>query len=162
PLYNWDAMRHAGYEWWRQRIRHARDLYDIVRIDHVVGLYRTYAIPVVNGGTAGFFPPDEEKQASHGRERLRASQARGGPRLRVVAEDLGSVPGWVREQLTALGIPGYKVFRWERRADEYLDPHTYPALSIATTGTHDTDTLVEWWEEMPSDERDAVLRLLGL
>ena len=32
----------------------------------------------------------------------------------VIAEDLGVVPDFVRESQHRLGIPGYKVFRWER------------------------------------------------
>ena len=69
PLYNWDALRRSDYEWWRQRIRQARELYDLFRIDHVVGLYRTYAIPVHAGGTAGFVPHDEHEQRDAGPRR---------------------------------------------------------------------------------------------
>ena len=42
PMPNWAAMRADGFELWRSRARHARTLYDVVRIDHVVGLYRTF------------------------------------------------------------------------------------------------------------------------
>lgn len=160
PLYNWAAMRAANYTWWRQRARQARMLYDIFRIDHVVGLYRTYAIPEQPGGTDGFVPRDEDAQRTQGEELLRAVLAEAGGAATVAAEDLGTVPDWVRQSLIRLAIPGYKVFRWEKRAGEYLDPRMYPALSIATTGTHDTNTLAAWWDELRGDERVAVLRAL--
>lgn len=160
PLYDWCAMRRAGYEWWRQRVRHARTLYDAFRLDHLVGLYRTYAIPEREGGTAGFVPSDEAEQHRQGDELLRAILEEAGSALQVVAEDLGSVPAWVRASLTHLGIPGYRVFRWETRDGTYIDPRTYPHLSIATTGTHDTDTLVEWWDELPEKERAGALECL--
>ena len=33
------------------------------------------------------------------------------------------------------------------------DPKKYPKVSLATTGTHDTETLKEWWESAQSGER---------
>jgi len=160
PLYNWAAMRRTGYEWWRQRVRHARGLYDIFRVDHLVGLYRTYAMPLREGGTSGFVPSDETAQRQQGNDLMRAILEEAGGAVQVVAEDLGTVPPWVRESLTQLGVPGYKVFRWEARDGRYLDPREYPELSIATTGTHDTDTLAEWWEGLTEVQRAAVVRCL--
>ena len=45
PVYNWDAMRKNGYEWWISRMRAAAGLFDIVRIDHMRGFESYYAIP---------------------------------------------------------------------------------------------------------------------
>jgi 4-alpha-glucanotransferase len=60
-------------------------------------------------------------------------------------------------------VPGCKVFRWERlwRVDRqpFVDPATYPALSVATSGTHDTEPLVTWWASAPGDERAAALAI---
>ena len=48
----------------------------------------------------------------------------------IIAEDLGVIPDFVRESLTRLGIPGYRVFRWERHwhqaGQPYRDPAEYP------------------------------------
>lgn len=161
PLYNWTAMRTSGYDWWRQRARQARDLFDLFRVDHVVGLYRTYAIPVREGGAAGFVPREHAEQAAQGHDVLVAILEEAGE-SGVIAEDLGTVPAWVRESLTHLGIPGYKVFRWEQYDGVFSDPRSYAPLSVATTGTHDTDTLVTWWETLPPGERAAVIRSLDL
>ena len=68
----------------------------------------------------------------------------------MIAEDLGTVPAFVRESLTALGVPGFKVMQWERHWDDPLqppiDPLTYPELSVATTGTHDISPLAAEFE----------------
>jgi 4-alpha-glucanotransferase len=162
PLYNWDALRRSGYEWWRQRARQARALYDLFRVDHVVGLYRTYAIPVQEGGTAGFIPRDEHEQLTQGHALLSGILEEAGTATGVIAEDLGTVPPWVRASLSQLGIPGYKVLRWERADDSYTVPRAYPPLSVATTGTHDTDTLVTWWDGLEADERTNVLSSLDV
>ena len=84
----------------------------------------------------------------------------------VIAEDLGTVPGFVREELTRLGLPGYRVLRWERQWDlkgqPFLDPTAYPALSVATSGTHDTETLATWWDALSSADRSALQMMSAL
>jgi len=162
PLYNWVALRASDFGWWRERARHARDLYDMFRVDHVVGLYRTYSIPVRAGGTAGFVPQEEDLQRTQGIGLMRAILQEANAATTVVAEDLGTVPPWVRESLVQMQIPGYRVFRWERHDHVYLDPRNYPQLSIATTGTHDTDTLSEWWRGLQDYERIAIEQAIGL
>jgi len=63
-------------------------------------------------------------------------------------------------------VPGYKVFRWERvwhlEGQPFLDPVDYPALSVATSGTHDTEPMAVWWAAAPKDEREAVLAIASL
>lgn len=162
PLYNWPAIRRSNYDWWRRRARQAGSLYDLFRVDHVVGLYRTYAIPVSEGGSAGFLPADETEQRTQGNELLSALLAEAGPTAGVIAEDLGTVPPWVRASLTVLGVPGYKVLRWEQHDGTYIDPRAYPVLSVATTGTHDTETLLGWWEGLQHHERANVVQSLDL
>jgi len=82
---------------------------------------------------------------------------------RIIAEDLGSVPAFVRESLTRLGLPGYKVVRWEREWDApgqpFRDPAGYPALAVATTGTHDTEPNATWWDGAPREDREAFAAL---
>ena len=81
----------------------------------------------------------------------------------IIAEDLGVVPDFVRESLARLSIPGYRVFRWERRWHDpgrpFKDPVDYTPVSVATSGTHDTEPLVVWWENAPVEERRAVLEI---
>jgi len=78
---------------------------------------------------------------------------------RVIAEDLGVVPDFVRASLARQGIPGYRVLRWEKDEEVFRDPAAWPAVSLATTGTHDTDSLADWYESLPAAERAALLDL---
>ena len=84
------------------------------------------------------------------------------PGAEIIAEDLGVVPDFVRESLARLPVPGYKVFRWERRwhdeGQPFSDPVDYPAVAVATSGTHDTEPMVIWWENAPREERQARAR----
>jgi 4-alpha-glucanotransferase len=158
PAYRWDVVAQSGYAWMRQRARRMAALFDAMRVDHVVGLYRTYGRRAT--GESYFSPADEDAQRRQG-ETVLATLAGGGARL--IAEDLGTVPDFVRGSLARLGIPGCRVLRWERRwhdeGQPYLDPRDYPVVSAAMTGTHDTEPLAAWWEACTSEERQAVLAL---
>jgi 4-alpha-glucanotransferase len=161
PVYRWDVMEREGFPWITERARRMADLYDLYRVDHVVGLYRTYFFPS-DGSAPGFVPPDEPAQIRNG-ERVLEIFSRGA---RVIAEDLGTVPDFVRASLARIRTPGYRVLRWERQWHEagqpFRDPAGWPAVSVATTGTHDTECLAEWWDAMPDDERGAFLALPAL
>jgi len=160
PVYRWDVMAPA-FEWLRERARRSAELYDGFRVDHLVGFYRTYVRE--RDGRAAFVPPDEPSQTAQG-ERLLALFGECG--AHIVAEDLGSVPEFVRDSMARLSVPGYKVLRWERFWKEpgkpFRDPATYPAVSLATSSTHDTETLAEWWDTAPAEERAAIAALPSL
>ncbi len=165
PIPNWNQMRAHGFKLLRARARRASSLYDLIRIDHVVGLYRTFNFGSDPDAAGTFTPADEADQRLQGEEVIHAIKQEVGARD-LIAEDLGTVPPWVRESLTRLGVPGYKVMQWERswgHADEpFLSPATYPELSLATTGTHDTEPLTVWWRAQPIAEREKFVRALGL
>jgi 4-alpha-glucanotransferase len=164
PAPRWERIRADGFALLRRRIWHARELYDFIRVDHVVGLYRTFSFGLVPGAAGGFSPAAEPEQRAQGEAVLGAILEEAGATI-VVAEDLGVIPPFVRASLSALGVPGYKVMRWEKvndgtRAEAFVSPAHYPEISLATTSTHDTDTLAEWWDAAPADERARMLALL--
>lgn len=159
PLYRWDEIERGGFRWPRDRARRSADLYDGYRVDHLVGFYRTYGNP--KDGRAPFFtPPDEPSQLALGERMLGIFREPGSE---IIAEDLGTVPDFVRASLARLAIPGFRVLRWERfwhqPGQPFREPTDYPAVSVATTGTHDTEPLVVWWEHASEDEREQVSRL---
>lgn len=158
PTYRWDAIAASDFAWLRQRARRMAALYDGFRVDHLIGFYRTYGKP--RGGTPFFTPADEARQLEQGERVLRAFQDSGAI---VLAEDLGVIPDFVRESMARLGVPGSKVLRWERHwhdpGQPFIDPAEFPPASMAITGTHDTETLVEWWERAPAEERRRALEL---
>jgi hypothetical protein len=52
----------------------------------------------------------------------------------LIAEDLGSIPPFVRESMARLDLPGLKVLRWERHWDRDGTPPIDPANSRALGG----------------------------
>ncbi len=155
----WDAVERDGFGWLRARARRSADLFDAYRIDHVVGFFRTWGRPK-NGDPPFFTPPDEAAQRALGERVLEVFRGAGAG---IFAEDLGTIPDFVRESLAALGVPGFKIFRWERRwhdaGQPFRDPTEYAPLSVAASGTHDTEALAAWWDQAPAEERQLVSAL---
>ncbi|NQW03194.1 MAG: 4-alpha-glucanotransferase [Acidobacteria bacterium] len=160
PMYRWDVVYRSEFAWLRHRAHRMAALYDGFRADHLVGFYRTYG-KVANGDTF-FSPSDEHTQQWQGEQIMRVFLESGAD---VVAEDLGTVPTFVRESIARLGIGGYKVLRWERMWDQPGQPFTapadYPGRSVATTGTHDTEPVAEWWDTAEQTERIALAELFS-
>ena len=160
PPWRWDVMAQNDFAWMRRRARRTADLFDGFRLDHLVGLYRTFIRPLDAGRRPFFAPNDEQQQRELGEKLVRLYQDCGSS---VIAEDLGTVPDFVRASLRELGVPGFKVFRWERywqQPDQpFVDPADYDEISVATTGTHDTEALATWWETMPPEDRERIVRL---
>ena len=159
PLYRWDVMARDDFSWPRHRARRSADLYDGYRVDHLVGFYRTYGNP--KDGRAPYFTPgDEASQLALGERMLGIFREPGSE---IIAEDLGTVPDFVRASLAHLRVPGFRVMRWERywhqQGQPFRDPAEYPAVSVATSGTHDTEPLMTWWNGASVDERELVNRL---
>jgi 4-alpha-glucanotransferase len=159
PVYRWDVLAQRDYDWLRNRARRNADIYDGYRVDHLVGFYRTYFRPQ-GGGEPAFVPAEQADQVKQGEAVLAVFRE---PGTEIIAEDLGVVPDFVRESLARLNVPGYKVFRWERQWDvdgqPFKDSSTYAPVSVATSGTHDTEPMVIWWEGAPRDEKEAVLAM---
>ena len=154
PVPRWDEMRDAGDPWLNQRADRSAELFDGVRVDHVVGLYRTYVRPI-DKSPPYFVPAQEAAQRAQG-ERILAVI---GEKADVLAEDLGTVPPFVRRSLGENQIPGTKVLRWEDDNGVFRDPAKFPAASLTVTGTHDTEAVAVWWEAMTEPTRRAYLKL---
>ncbi len=58
PTYNWFAMEKEGYAWWKNRFRKMADYFDAYRIDHILGFFRIWEIPMHSmQGLLGHFRP---------------------------------------------------------------------------------------------------------
>ena len=58
PTYNWDAMIEDGCAWWTRRFQNMQHFFDAYRIDHVLGFFRIWEIPVNSvHGLLGQFAP---------------------------------------------------------------------------------------------------------
>ncbi len=58
PTYNWEEMAKDGFAWWKARFRKMSEYFDAYRIDHVLGFFRIWQIPMdAVHGLLGYFNP---------------------------------------------------------------------------------------------------------
>lgn len=58
PTYDWEKMEEDGYAWWKSRLRKMSEYFDAFRIDHILGFFRIWEIPVTyKSGLMGHFSP---------------------------------------------------------------------------------------------------------
>ena len=71
------------------------------------------------------------------------------PDVKIIAEDLGHLTEEVYDLLDKCGFPGMKVlqFAFDPYRDNPYLPYNYPKNCVAYTGTHDNDTIVEWYKK---------------
>ena len=68
----------------------------------------------------------------------------------ICAEDLGLVPDCVPQVLDELGIVALKIQRSPKEAIPFYDPAKIDYMNVATTSSHDSSTLRQWWTENPA------------
>jgi len=152
PTYNWQQIAADNYTYLKEKLRYAQNFYDILRIDHVVGLFRIWSIPFNepqgNHGLHGSFDPaDEGRWEEHGRSIL--SVILHNTHMLVCAEDLGVIPWACTKTIRELGIPGNDVQRWVKdwsNRHNFLKPEEYRHTSVSMLSTHDTTNWPAWWE----------------
>ena len=152
PPYDWDAIALGNYDYIIAKLKYAQNFYDIFRIDHVVGIFRVWTIPVTdpmeNNGLYGTFDPQNpDLWAEHGRKLL--SMMIENTTMLACAEDLGTIPDCSYKVLNELGIPGIDVQRWMKHWDttyDFKDPSDYRLIALATIATHDMSGLWGWWK----------------
>lgn len=153
PLYDWHIMAADDYQWWVERLAVAAGCYHLYRIDHIVGFYRIWGIPLDLPAKDGHFVPQDIHLWIPQGETIMRMMLLNCPML-PIGEDLGTVPDEVRENLLKLGICGTKVMRWERywHGDQtFIPSKDYPPESMTTVSTHDSETLGQWWSDRPEE-----------
>ena len=155
PLYNWDAMKKDGYDWWLRRVRKCSELFDVLRIDHFRAFDSYYAIKY--GETTA---RRGQWKKGVGYEFLKLVQG-SVPDLTIIAEDLGDIPPSVLELRDKCGLAGMKIvqFAYDGNPNNSFLPQNYPEHCVAYLGTHDNDTTVGWWNSLAEWQKDVVRRL---
>ena len=147
PIYNWELMKNDGFAWWKNRVKYAFDMYDILRIDHFRGFAGYYNIPYGDTTAKG-----GKWDAAPGIELFRSIRE-AFPKAKIIAEDLGFITDDVRELLLDTGFPGMKLLQFAFFEDnsEYL-PRNYTPNCVAYPGSHDSDCVKSWCKNLTADE----------
>ncbi|MDH3342183.1 MAG: 4-alpha-glucanotransferase [Gammaproteobacteria bacterium] len=158
PHYNWNSMQEEDYAWWKARIRHHLEQFDLLRIDHFRGLEAAWVIDAacetaVNG----------QWQKMPGDELLSSLQEEGLP-LPFIAEDLGIITPEVTALRKKYHLPGMSIlqFGFDEFEDNPHKPQNIEEDAVVYTGTHDNDTTKGWFNSLDDHVKNYVLEALSL
>jgi 4-alpha-glucanotransferase len=157
PVYDWERNAATGYAWWIDRLRAALELVDFLRIDHFRGFAASWVVPAgAPTAAAGHWEPGP------GRTIFEALERALGP-LPFIVEDLGLITPDVVALRESLGFPGMKVlqFAFDTGPGNAYLPHNYEPTTVVYTGTHDNQTTIGWFRNLPDWIRGNVQRYLG-
>jgi 4-alpha-glucanotransferase len=159
PVYNWQEMKKNNYQWFMERIGHNLKLFDIVRIDHFRGLIAYWQVP------AG------DKTAKNGswidgpREDFLKVLFERFPSAPIIAENLGHITADVQDVIKKYSLASMKVLQFAFDGDPAKNPHipfNHVENSIVYTGTHDNNTIIEWFKsEAGSEQKKRIKKYLG-
>jgi 4-alpha-glucanotransferase len=152
PLYDWEALKQSGYDWWVRRLAATLRLVDVVRLDHFRGFEAYWEVP------------GDRTTAEIGRwvpgpgSDLFEALLRGLGDLPVIAEDLGVITPEVDRLRQQYNLPGMRIlqFAFGGMVEPRFLPHRYEPNTIVYTGTHDNDTTVGWYQNLSENELKAL------
>ena len=117
-----------------------------IRVDHVMGLFRLFWIPVGAGPAAGAYVRYRSDELL---DILALESHRAG--AYIVGEDLGTVEDFVREELHRRGVLSYRLLWFEPHR-----PPDFPTQALAAVTTHDLPTVAGMWTGADQAEQRAI------
>jgi len=143
--------REEGFRYFRECLRHQFRHAGILRIDHVMGLHRFFCVPkgvTAREGTYVRYPAEEMYAI------LSLESHRHG--VRLVGEDLGTVPPYVRPAMARHGLSRMSVVQFGLSPDPAHALKAVPAGSLGCLNTHDMPPFASFWEGRDIDDRLAL------
>lgn len=157
PIYDWDYLKENGYQFWVDRIGYSSRLFDIIRIDHFRAFDTFWKIPATCPTAI-----EGEWIEAPGYEVIDTLLEKI-PEVNLVAEDLGDLRPEVLELKEHYHFKGMKilVFSIDTSGKYAKDIFHDVENMIIYTGTHDNDTLMEWYDALSVAAKRKVRRFLA-
>ena len=148
PLYDWEKHKADGYSWWLHRIGNGLRRFGMLRLDHFIGFYNYFSMPLEHddNDTGSWMPGPADD--------LFGAVVQRFPDAPFIAEDLGVMNSGVHQLRDKFGFPGINVFQFQfdfrRNTDATAE---WQENSLVCTGTHDTNTISAWFDEVLADRK---------
>ncbi|HVK96651.1 MAG TPA: 4-alpha-glucanotransferase [Flavisolibacter sp.] len=170
PTYNWREMEANGFEWWRQRFHQMSNYFDAFRIDHILGFFRIWSIPIdsVEGILGRFIPALPVTVYEFGERGIWFDYERFCKPY-ITEQILLQIFGGQVELVKSLFIePNERgtydlkeEFNTQRKVDEYLSAQTdLENIDQIRQGLFDLITNVILYERPGSDKQEFDFRIL--
>lgn len=162
PTYDWDRMAEDGYQWWRDRFSQLTRYFDAFRIDHILGFFRIWQIPLEQvEGIMGFFNPAIPVEIDE-------FAARGIPfdydrfckpylPEEFVDATFGDEAGYVKEHFLQVSSPGFfelhPDFATQKQAEAYFEDPANDVRKHLKIGLYDLISNLLFFEVPGSEGR---------
>ena len=167
-LYRWDLHKEDNFKYWKEKLNKSLNLYDYLRIDHFIGFFKYWSIPKGESALNGYWREGP-------RFNFFDEISKDVNLTKLLAEDLGVILKETKKVLEEYNIPGMKVLQqripdseeglpylgdsdvvdkkslFEEASDDYFEethPRSWEFSLAAYTGTHDSPTTKEWFNEI--------------
>ena len=160
PIYDWEKMEKDGFKFIKNRIVENAKLYDIIRLDHFRAFDTYWKVPAECETAI-----DGEWIEAPG-YKLFNSLFKEHPELKdaIIAEDLGDLRDEVLELRDHYKFPGMNVVEFTfHDAEVTKEQHDVwdKENSVVYLGTHDNDTMLSHFYNLPDDEQGEWVNALG-
>ena len=148
-----ERSRETGHRYFAECLAQSMAVAGLLRLDHVMALHRLYWVPEGHGAEDGVYVryPAEELYAVVTLE----SRRHGCP---VQGEDLGTVPGEVRQAMRRRGLLRSFVLPLERPRDRRRPVSSRRGAGVAVLRTHDMPAFATFWRGLDPRERARWVR----
>jgi len=160
PLYDWENLEESDFLWWRERIAQKTKFYDVIRMNHFVGIVKYYCVLA------------DAKDAKNGKwkkgpgKKLTDAIEEAAGDTTIIAEDFGTVViPTVRKLMNKLDWAGMKVLLFAFDQDPYNPylPHNYEDSNCVVYGsTHDSDTVMGYFKDKNDYQLAFLYEYLGI
>lgn len=151
-----ERLQETGYRAYRDMLRSILRHAGGIRVDHILGLFRLWWVPV--GG-----PPTEGAYVTYDHEAMVGILVLEAQRAGavVVGEDLGTFEPWVQDYLARRGLLGTSILWFEQSDGRPRPPHEYRVQCLTSVNTHDLPPTAGYLAGLHLDLRERLGLLAG-
>ncbi|MDI3330857.1 MAG: 4-alpha-glucanotransferase [Micrococcus sp.] len=151
-----ERLAETGYRAYRDMLRSVLRHAGGIRVDHILGLFRLWWVPV--GG-----PPTEGAYVTYDHEAMVGILALEAQRAGavVVGEDLGTFEPWVQDYLARRGLLGTSILWFEQYDGRPRPPQEYRVRCLTSVNTHDLPPTAGYLAGVHLDLRERLGLLTG-
>ncbi|RYY61222.1 MAG: 4-alpha-glucanotransferase, partial [Chitinophagaceae bacterium] len=169
PTYNWDRMQQDGFRWWKRRFEQMSNYFDAFRIDHILGFFRIWSIPLdaVEGIMGRFIPALPIRHHEFGERGIWFDYDRYcRPYITdaVLAEVFGDRAQFVKEHFVQSNVRGgydlLDAYRTQRKVEAYFaEQEATPGNESLKQGLYDLVSNVLFFDEPGSNGTNYHFRI---
>jgi len=168
PTYNWEKMKEDGFQWWRRRFDQMSNYFDAFRIDHILGFFRIWSIPLhaVEGVMGRFVPAIPVDRVEFDQNSIWFDYNRYClPFIteEIIADKFGAKAEWVKQEFLEMGTEGRfqlrDVCNTQRKVLAYFTENAIDESEAIMQGLFDLISNVVLFEEENSGGRKFHFRI---